>query len=100
MTLDRSLWLRFDGSGYTIQDVIKGQKNTKWRLEIDPAIALGRVAVDGSQHLITQRSGSDRAGVELRNGLLNLIAESVYQGNISALPATGWDHDFQKERGL
>jgi len=99
LTLDRSLWLRFDGSGYTIQDVIKGQKNTNWRLEIDPAIALGRVAVDGSQHLITQRSGSDRAGVELRNGLLNLIAESVYQGNISALPATGWDHDFQQVRG-
>ncbi len=99
LTLDRSLWLRFDGSGYTIQDVIKGEKNTNWRLEIDPVLALGRVAVDGSQHLITQRAGSDRAGVELRNGLLDLIAESVYQGNISALPATGWDHDFQQVRG-
>ena len=53
LTLDRSLWLKFDGTGYTIQDTIKGQKNTNWRLEIDPSIALGRVGVDGVEQLIT-----------------------------------------------
>ena len=99
LTLDRSLWLRFDGSGYTIQDQIKGQKNTHWRLEIDPAVTLGRVAVDGSERLITRRKDSDRAGVELRNGVLSLTADSVYQGTIGSLPATGWDHDFQQVRG-
>jgi len=99
LTLNRSLWLRFDGSGYTIQDTIKGQKNTNWRLEIDPGITLGRVAVDGSEQLITQRVGSDRAGIELRNGMVNLVADSLYQGAISALPATGWDHDFQQVQG-
>ena len=40
LTLNRNLWLRFDGSGYTIQDNIKGTKNTNWRLEIDPALTL------------------------------------------------------------
>ncbi len=99
LTLNRNLWLRFDGSGYTIQDTIKGKKNTNWRLEIDPGITLGRVSVDGSEQLITQRKGSDRAGVELRNGLVNLVADSLYQGRIFALPATGWDHDFQQARG-
>ncbi len=99
LTLNRSLWLRFDGSGYTIQDVIKGQKNTNWRLEIDPGITLGRVAVDGSEQLITRRRGSDRAGIELRNGRVNLVADSLYQGAVSALPATGWDHDFQQVQG-
>ena len=99
LTLNRSLWLRFDGSGYTIQDTIKGKKNTNWRLEIDPAINLGRVAVDGSEQFITQRKGSDKAGVELRNGVLNLTADSVYQGKIAVLPATGWDHDFQQVKG-
>lgn len=99
LTLNRSLWLRFDGSGYTIQDTIKGKKNTNWRLEIDPAINLGRVAVDGSEQFITRRKGSDKAGIELRNGVLNLTADSIYQGNIAALPATGWDHDFQQTKG-
>ncbi len=99
LTLNRNLWLRFDGSGYTIQDNIKGTKNTNWRLEIDPALALGRVAVDGTERFITQREGSDRAGIELRNGALNLTADSVYQGKIAALPATGWDHDFQQVKG-
>ncbi|MCK5835630.1 MAG: hypothetical protein KAH09_00065 [Desulfobacula sp.] len=96
LTLDRSLWLRFDGSGYTIQDNIKGRKNTNWRLEIDPAISLGRVAVDGAEQVITRRKGSEKSGVELRNGVLRLKADSIYQRGISTLPATGWDHDFQR----
>ncbi|MCP3874890.1 MAG: hypothetical protein GY699_17280 [Desulfobacteraceae bacterium] len=99
LTLDRSLWLRFDGTGYTIQDKITGVKNTNWRLEIDPAIALGRVAVDGKEQVITQQEGSDKVGVELRNGILNLTADSLIKGTISSLPATGWDHDFQKVKG-
>jgi len=99
LTLDRTLWLKFDGKGYTIQDTIKGQKNTNWRLEIDPSMALGRVDVDGVEQLITRQKGSDRAGVELRNGLINIVADSVYQGKISKFPATGWDHDFQEVKG-
>jgi len=99
LTLNRSLWLRFDGTGYTIQDKIMGLKNTNWRLEIDPAIVLGRVAVDGKEQVITQQKGSDKVGVELRNGILNLTADSLFKGKISSLPATGWDHDFQKVKG-
>lgn len=99
LTLNRSLWLRFDGSGYTIQDTIKGEKNTNWRLEIDPSIGLGRVAVDGKEQFITRRQGTDKSGVELREGIVHLTADSTYQGDISSLPATGWDHDFQQVRG-
>ncbi|MFC1812364.1 hypothetical protein ACFL03_06695 [Thermodesulfobacteriota bacterium] len=99
LTLNRSLWLRFDGSGYTIQDNIGGKKNTNWRLEMSPSIELGRIAVDGKEQFITHRQGTDKTGVELRKGILNLTADSSYQGNISTLPATGWDHDFQQVRG-
>jgi hypothetical protein len=99
LTLDRSLWLRFDGSGYTIQDVIEGKKNTNWRLEMTPKISLGRVAVDGKEQFITKRQGSEKAGIELRKGILNLTADSTFQGNIGSLPATGWEHDFQKVQG-
>jgi len=99
LTLNRNLWLRFDGSGYTIQDTINGKKNTHWRLEMDPVINLGRVAVDGIEQFITRQKGADRAGIELRNGMLTLTADSIYQGKISTLPATGWDHDFQQVQG-
>jgi hypothetical protein len=99
LTLNRSLWLRFDGTGYTIQDKIGGQKNTNWRLEMSPLIKLGRIAVDGKEQFITQRQGTDKTGVELRKGILDFTAESSYQDNISTLPATGWDHDFQQVKG-
>lgn len=99
LVLDRALWLRFDGTGYTIQDRIRGTKNTNWRLEMDPAVTLGRVAVDGREQLITRAEGSDRAGIELRNGQLDFTAESTFAGGITKLPVTGWDHDFQQVSG-
>ena len=99
LTINRNLWLRFDGTGYIIQDTIKGKKNTNWRLEMVPSIKLGRVAVDGTERLITKREGAKKAGIELRRGILNLTADSSYQENISTLPAIGWDHDFHQVQG-
>ncbi|WDP91397.1 MAG: hypothetical protein HUN04_17495 [Desulfobacter sp.] len=96
LDLDRDIWLRFDGSGYTIRDRIQGKKNTNWRLEMDPAISLGSAVVDGREQLITRRKGSDKSGLELRNGRVDFTADSTYDGPISRLPATGWDHDFQQ----
>ncbi len=99
LTLNRTVWLRFDGTGYTIQDNIQGKKNTNWRLEMNPAVTLGRIAVNGKEQSITQQQGTDNTGIELREGIVNLTADSSYQGNIATLPATGWDHDFQKVTG-
>ncbi|MHB8790297.1 MAG: hypothetical protein ACYDBT_10500 [Desulfobulbaceae bacterium] len=96
LSLQRNFWLRFDGSGYTIQDVITGTKNTDWRLEMNQPTRLGRVAVDNMEQFITRRDGSDKEGVELRKGALNLTADSIYEAGRSRLPATGWDHDFQQ----
>ena len=96
LILKRNLWLRFDGSGYTIQDIITGAKKTNWRFEMNPPLQLGRVTVDGQEQFITTREGSDKPGIELRKGILNLQADSELYGNISQLPATGWDHDFQQ----
>ena len=98
--LQRKLWLRFDGAGYTIQDTISGQKNNGWRLEMAPPLTLGRVMVNGQEQFITKRAGSDKAGVELREGQLQLTADSTLTAShsalLSTLPATGWDHDFQQ----
>ena len=96
MIMNRNIWLRFDGSGYTLQDTITGTKKTNWRLEMNQPIQLGRVAVDGQEQFITQQKETGKTGVELRKGVLNLVADSEYFEKISSLPATGWDHDFQQ----
>lgn len=99
LSLDRTLWLRFDGSGYFIQDKITGQKNTNWRLELDPDIHPGQVLVAGQEQLITQRKDSDKAGIELRNGSINILADATFEKGIADVPATGWDHDFNDVKG-
>ncbi len=99
LILDRTLWLQFDGSGYTIQDKITGQKNSDWRLEMDADMVPGKVTVDGMEQLITKRDDTDKPGVELRKGRLNLMAENLFDQGIYQLPATGWDHDFNQVTG-
>ncbi|MBW2367322.1 MAG: hypothetical protein JRH15_05510 [Deltaproteobacteria bacterium] len=94
LSLKRNIWLRFDGSSYTVQDQITGKKSTNWRLEMNSPLVLGRVVVDGVTQFITQLEGSDKSGIELRKGLIQLSADSNYSGKISTLPAAGWDHDF------
>ena len=99
LSLNRTLWLRFDGSGYFIQDKITGKKNTNWRLELNPAIHPGQVLVDGQEQLITRREDSDKAGIELRNGQINIVADATFENGLAEVPATGWDHDFNTVEG-
>ncbi len=96
LKLQRTLWLRFDGSGYTVQDRVTGKKTTNWRLEMNPPMELGSVSIDGAPQFVTRRESSEKAGVELRKGQLNLVADSLYRGDISRISATGWNHDFQQ----
>ncbi len=99
LSLDRTLWLRFDGSGYFIQDRITGKKNTNWRLELLGDIHPGQVSVDGQEQLITREKGSEKAGIELRNGKVNMVVDATFENGISKVPASGWDHDFQSVKG-
>ncbi len=94
LSMDRKLWLDFDGSGYTIQDSITGTMTKGWRLEATPALKLGRVAIDDKPQFITQAAGSDKQGVEVRRGAINLVADSRYMGDRDNIPAVAWDNDF------
>jgi len=96
LALDRSIWLDFDGKGYTLRDQITGRMTHSWRLEVEPEIALGQVIIDGVPQLITTLPDTGRSGVEVRHGALQLRADSRYDGPIASLPVTGWDHDFQR----
>lgn len=100
LTLNRSLWLDFDGKGYTVQDTITGTKSSDWRLEMNPPIIPGQVVVDGESRFITRLKGSDRAGVEVRQGQINLTADSRIKDNVSRFPIAGWNQSFQKVTAL
>ena len=98
LALKRTMWLDFDGNGYTIKDEITGSVTKSWRLETGSDIELGRVSIDHVPQFITQipsKSGASNKGVEIRRGRLNLVADSRYQGNVRKIPATGWLHDFK-----
>ncbi len=99
LALERNLWLDFDGAGYTVQDRLSGTITRTWRLEADPVLALGRVAVDGQDQLITRRTDDDVRGVEIRRGNLQLVADSRYEGDRAQLPV-GWLHDLNSARAV
>jgi hypothetical protein len=98
LTLRRTLWLDFDGGGYTWRDHLEGTLNRSWRLETTPPTRLERVVVAGQDQVITRLPGSRSAGIEVRQGTVSLDAEGRLPGQAS-LPAVGWEHGFQQVSG-
>lgn len=96
LNLNRRLWLDFDGRGYTINDRITGKMTRDWRLDALPQTRLGRVTLDGNNQLITQQTGSDKQGVEVRKGDIALDADSRSTGSIGRISAVGWEQNFHK----
>jgi len=96
LQLRRALWLDFDGTGYTVQDRLNGQLHRSWRLTADPALALGHVVVNDADLLITELEPGQGVGVELRDGTIEMTAESRYEGARGAVPAVGWDCDVDQ----
>jgi len=94
LTLQRTLWLDFDGGGGTVHDVIEGTMSASWRLSLPPPYEPGRVIIDGQDQLITRVEPDGPAGVEVRRSALHLEADSRIEQGIADLPAVGWDHDF------
>ena len=94
LTLTRRMWLDFDGGGFTAHDRILGRFHRSWRLEMPAPGVLGRVTIDGVDQLITRGQDAGTAGVEIRQGEANIQADSRVPRD-GALPATGWDAEFQ-----
>jgi len=96
LSLQRTLWLDFDGKGYTINDRIDGTMTRGWRLDVQPELTLGRAILDSRPQLITHRPDSEREGVEVRRGAIRLSADSRFQGDADRFHAVGWEQDFQR----
>ena len=98
LNLVRTLWLDFEGGGYTVNDRITGLLTRGWRLDATPENQLGKVTLDGESQLVTRLQGSDREGVEVRKGAVNLDADSRISGTIDAISAVGWEQSFHEVR--
>ncbi|MFT3712905.1 MAG: hypothetical protein QM817_35080 [Archangium sp.] len=94
LNLSRTLWLDFDGTGYTASDRIGGQLHRSWRLDVQPGTELGRVVTTGADQSITRLDAQSKSGVELRQGALALEADSRLTGGITEISAVSWDADF------
>ncbi len=100
LTLQKTMWLDFNGKGFTIQDRIYGTITRTWRLTMNPPINLGRAVIDGEAQLITADEKTGKSGVELRKGRLNMTADSRYTESIYRIPAVGWDHNLNAMSGM
>ncbi len=94
LTLKRQLWLDFNGEAYTVSDSITGKMTKGWRLNTLPETQLGQVKLNNQNQLIT--IDSNKQGVEVRKGNINLQADSRINGSISSISAVGWDQNFHQ----
>ncbi len=102
LTLARSLWLDFEGTGLTASDTITGTLTRDSRLTMASPTVLGRVAIGGKDQFITRLSSASdasRTGVEIRQGALQVSADSRIPGSASDIPAVSWAQDFHQVSG-
>jgi hypothetical protein len=94
LTLRRRMWLDFDGSGVTMSDQLTGTLSRSTRLEMQKPTVLGRVSSRGKDQFITHLEDASRLGVEIRQGDLDVTADSRFAGDVAHVPSVGWNHDF------
>jgi hypothetical protein len=94
LRLERTIWLDEDGRGFTARDLLAGEMHRDWRLDFS-AGELGRVVVNRADQLITVDQETKLAGVEIREGKVQLMAE--WRAPLTgALPAGGWSTDLEE----
>ncbi len=93
LTLNRTVWLDFEGGGATLKDRVSGEVQRGHRLQVEPALQLGRVKVGGEPQLVTRVGKDGLAGVALGSGSVQLEAISRVDA-VDQLGASGWQADF------
>lgn len=93
LTLDKEIWLDFDGHGFTLRDEISGQLQQGWRMETLPPYELQSAALNDIPQLVTRLADNNNTGVEIRNRELNLTGISRLLRSTS-IPVSGWSVDF------
>jgi len=94
LNLTRELWLDFSGQGLSARDTVSGENRSAWTLSLLAPGELGRVVMDGRDQPVVLVGGKDARGVELRTARLSLTAHSRYPDAAAAIPAGGFDREF------
>jgi len=98
LTLDREMWLDFDGEGWFAHDRVQGEMRRGWRFDAAAPYALERAqagAGDGSALLVTRGASDALGGVEWRTPLVDLDAGlRIARG--ATLPIAGWQDSFDR----
>ncbi len=95
LSLNKSIWLGFDGKTSVVKDEINGRINQDWRLEVVSPYQLGGADLHGQPLLVTRLSESGAAGVELRQPHIGLSAVSQI-AKARKLPVSGWKQNFEQ----
>jgi hypothetical protein len=89
LTLQREWWLDEDGRALTFRDVIAGNGQTLWRLDVAEGVELGSARLGEERLLLTRNPLTGRAGFELR--VREFAAECVGRQPVRGpMSATGW----------
>lgn len=95
LTIERTLWLDFNGSGFTVKDKINGTVSRPGRLAMDQGFTLGSVVLNGIPQMVTT-VGENIPGVEYSQGELQL--ECVSRSKGTEMSAGGWNQAFANVR--
>jgi hypothetical protein len=93
LSLQRELWLAFDGASMTARDQLSGRLAQVGRLNVSPPWTLQRASEAGGDLLVTSEADG-RMGVELRNPTLALHSTGRHAGR-GKMPASGWQVDLE-----
>ena len=93
LTLNREMWLNFDGSGFVMSDSISGTMRSEWRLDMSPPYALLSAAEGADNLLVTDGQMDGQTGVEIR--ARDVDVETLASNETrKAVPVTGWETRF------
>jgi hypothetical protein len=93
LSLERSMWLDFDGGAFTIRDSVSGRMRRDWRLDMLAPFTLASATEYGADLLVTAGDADGESGVEIRQADVNLKATGRTDAQ-GSLPATGWNTRF------
>lgn len=99
LSLDREMWLDFDGSHFTLQDEISGEMKKDWRIDMAKPYELGSVKISGKGQVITNGEKEGHRGVEIRKENILIMAQSRLNNSKDALSNLGWQTDFHQVLG-
>ena len=95
LTLDKTQWLAFAGTGFTVEDSIDGTMHQNWRLEAAEPYQLMQAELNGEPQVITALTDGGPAGVEVRQREVALVAVSELPWQ-TTLPVSGWQQEFSE----